>query len=531
MIVEALTNFSAALYRVVSKDAKRAATAMSTDDRAWKLPTLEARGFRRPGGGFASVVEGPIEFSASSQQVAGFFPFCVGSSAPMVGVPLGRNLINGQTVTGDPISYYLQKLISAPSALVMALNGRGKSSLVVRMALGIADAGFLVMALGDSKGEYRAVVDELGGQVIQVGPEMDAVNPLDAGPLWERLGEIRALDAQNGTRFAQQLEAQIHTRRLFTVQSLFRISGDNVAKQVANDSMLLSLGIHEAAARCEALDPPRQPLLSDVKDVIAEGTPAMHKAMLAENEEEYRKIAKPMILALNLFSADGPFGDVFARPTTTPIRVDRSVDIDISAVRETQNKNLLAAVQIVCWSYGQAAVSAAKTLHKVGLMRELHYFLVLDELWQILEVDPQLVRYINEYTKLNRTIGLGQILVTHSPKDLVFEDSELTSIARGFVERSPMKLYGALARNDMEALNDAMPMTEAEKQQLVDWSPEGVMDPMTRKVSPPIGRGKFLLKVGQGPGVPFEVTLTAKEHEIHDTNEAWAKAFEHAGTL
>ena len=530
MIVDVLTDFAAAVYRTFSRDAKKAAVAV-TADKSWRLPTLEARGFRRAGGGYAAVAEGPVEFSASSQQVAGFFPFCVGSSAPMVGVPLGRNLLNGQTVTGDPISYYLQKLISAPSGLVMALNGRGKSSLVVRMGLGIVDAGFLMMVLGDSKGEYRAVVQELGGQVIEVGPQMDAVNPLDAGPLWERLGEIRVLDAERGTRFAQQLEAQIHSRRLFTVQSLFRISGDNVAKEVANDSMLLSLGIHEAAARAEAENPPRQPLLSDVKAVIEEGTPAMYKAMLADSEEAYRQASKPMILALNLFGEDGPFGDVFARHTTTPIRVDRSVDIDISAVRESQNKNLLAAVQIVCWSYGQAAVSAAKTLNKVGLMRELHYFLVLDELWQILEADPQLVRYINEYTKLNRTIGLGQILITHSPKDLVFKDEELTSIARGFVERSPMKFYGALARNDMEALNDAMPMTEAEKQQLVDWSPEGVMDPISRKVSPPIGRGKFLMKVGQGPGVPFQVTLTAREHAIHDTNEAWAQAFEHAGTL
>ncbi|QRZ61793.1 hypothetical protein [Rothia sp. ZJ932] len=528
--MDKLIDFSSHLYKVGSRDAKKVAST-AVAEKYEPLPTLDTRGFRRPGGGYAFVTEAPVEFSASSQQVAGFFPFCVGSSSPMIGVPLGRNLISGTTVTGDPISYYLQKLISAPSAMVMALNGRGKSSLVVRMALGIADAGFHCMALGDTKGEYRQVVQELGGQIIEVGPELDAVNPLDAGPLWERLPEIQAIDAAHGTRYAQQLMAQIHTRRLFTVQSLFKVSGDKTAKEVANDSMLLSLGIHEAAERAFAENPPRQPLLEDVRAVIIEGTPAMRRALLTETEEEYKVAAKPMIMALNLFDAEGPFGDVFARATTTPIRVDRSVDIDISAVRESQNRNLLAAVQMVCWSYGQAAIAAAKTLSKVGLMRESHYFLILDELWQILEADPQLVRYINEYTKLNRTIGLGQILITHSPKDLVFEDQELTSIAKGFIERSPMKFYGALAKNDMESLHDSMPMTLAEKNQLVAWSPEGVMDPVTRKVSPPIGRGKFLMKVGQGPGVPFQVTLTSSEHRIHDTNEAWAQAFEHAGTL
>ena len=55
---------------------------------------------------------------------------------------------------------------------------------------------------------------------------------------------------------------------------------------------------------------------------------------------------------------DGQFGDTFARPTTTPMLLDRAVVFDVSAI-DTAEQILQAAVQLVCWSYGQSAVSAA----------------------------------------------------------------------------------------------------------------------------------------------------------------------------
>ena len=35
--------------------------------------------------------------------------------------------------------------------------------------------------------------------------------------------------------------------------------------------------------------------------------------------------------------------------------------------------------------------------------------------------------------------------------------------------------------------------------------------------------GKFLIKVGQRPGIPVHLTLTAAEHaaNVHDTNKRW----------
>lgn len=521
---DALIEFTAKIMRKFSQKQRDSYAVVQAEREFDTLPTLTAKGFQRPGGGGITGAEKPVEFSASSQQVAGLWPFCVGSSAPLVGTILGRNLRNSQIVCGDPISYYLNGIISAPSCILLGLNGRGKSSLVVRMMMGIIDAGFKTMVLADTKPDYAGSTEAVGGQVIRVGPRLDGINPLDAGPLWERFIELQQVDAEANTDYADELSAEIHNRRVSTIQALFRLSGDKTAREIADDSLLLSIGILEAARRCERMDPPRQPLIADVKEVIQEGTQEMRTALLAENDAEYRAVSKVLVKALNVFGSNGIFGDVFARPTSTPIDLSRSCCFDISAVRASGNRNLLAAVQVVCWSYGQAAISAAKTLAAAGLMEESHYCVILDEMWQVLGVDPEMIRFVNELTRLNRTIGVGQILITHTPKDFVFQDDELTLIAKGFLERSPMKFYGALAESDMEALDQVMPMMDKEKMQLVAWAPDGVMDPETRVVTPPVGLGKFLMKAGKGPGIPFQVSLTEREKAIHDTNTAWASA-------
>jgi hypothetical protein len=61
----------------------------------------------------------------------------------------------------------------------------GKSTSVRRMVLGLAAQGVTPLILGDLKPDYAQLVDALGGQVLRVGPGLDRINPLDAGP-WRR---------------------------------------------------------------------------------------------------------------------------------------------------------------------------------------------------------------------------------------------------------------------------------------------------------------------------------------------------------
>ena len=209
------------------------------------------------------------------------------------------------------------------------------------------------------------------------------------------------------------------------MESLFRLSGEKKAQAVAGDSSLLSIAVREASEAAMQENPPRQPVISDVKNAVAKGSPAMRASQMAEDYEEYLKVAKPLILALNIFDSEGPFGDTFSRQTTKSIQLGNHLSFDISAVRNMGSKNMLAAVQLACWAYSQSLVYAAHRLAEIGLMPQDNYFMVLDEAWMFLSIDQQMIHYLNEYSRLNRTIGAGQQLVFHTPKDLQLENTKL----------------------------------------------------------------------------------------------------------
>ena len=85
----------------------------------------------------------------------------------------------------DHMAWFERRIISAPSAMVMGLNGLGKSTLIRRIMLGLANRGIHSMVVGDIKPDYGDVVRALGGQVVRIGHGLAGINPLDAGNVAE----------------------------------------------------------------------------------------------------------------------------------------------------------------------------------------------------------------------------------------------------------------------------------------------------------------------------------------------------------
>ena len=105
-------------------------------------PAPPARGSPGRGGGAATYVQTPDRWRATTVQACGLWPFAAGTGTPMIGVPLGRNLLSGATLCCDPVSWFQRaNLISSPSAFVLGKPGLGKSTVVRRMALGLAAYG------------------------------------------------------------------------------------------------------------------------------------------------------------------------------------------------------------------------------------------------------------------------------------------------------------------------------------------------------------------------------------------------------
>ena len=496
-------------YRLVGKDAPTSAVEV-------QFPGLTARGVKGKGLGEHLYVEAPPEFEASSVQVCGFWPFSVSASTALVGSVLGKHFYNGSPVCGDPMTAFKRGIVSSPSAFVIALNGRGKSSMVVRMLLGNIDTGDLPMILGDLKPDYVGLIKEIGGFLFPLGRGVGGLNVLDAGPWVEHLGRL-------GRKKRKEVEAQIHGRRVNALAGLVEMVLREELSEQRSETTILSVAIEVAAE--QASDRGEQPLPADVLRVITERHPRVRSNILPSTDAEYDAMTSRLRTGLNGLGPHGPFGDVFCQQTTERVPVDRALCFDVSGIPSTEPR-LRAAVQLACWSYGQAISSCAKILAEEGLEPERHHIMVMDELWQILEAWDGSVYRINAITKINRTEGLGQIMITHSMKDLELSTPDRTKIARGFVERSAMLFLGGLARNEMADLLTVKPFSQKEQDLLVAWSAEGSMNPVTGIPTPPPGRGKFMVKTGDMPGVPFTTgrQLTPREVAIHDTNSAWARA-------
>ena len=480
-----------------------------TDSRAASSTRPGRRGWAGRGAGYVNYVQPLPESQGTTVQVCGLWPFGISHQGAVVGVPLGKNLRSPGQVTADPMYWFLNGILSNPSAFVLSRPGLGKSTLVRRL-LTVYDAWNVIpLVLSDTKPDYVALVTAMGGQTVRLSRGFGHINPLDFGPLAARVAEIP------DERKRAEILNSLRERRVANISGLVRLAR-NGAIQAYESSILV-----EAIRILDEGEWESAPLLRDLVTIIT-SRPDRLRALTRDNgnDTQYDERVRMLLDDLTALGSSGPFGDVFARPTTTHIDVGRPVVFDLSAIDDS-DLQLQAAVQSVTWSYGSAVVEVQKGLAEAGLVPPAHYVLVMDELWRMLRASSTMVYFVDALTRLNRQRGIGQILITHTMNDLKLETDQLTSIASGFVERSAMVFIGGLAPAEMGNLRTVFALSNAEQSMIEDWSAESTINPDTGRTATPAGRGKFLLKIGKAPGTPFQVTLVPEELAVNDTNTAW----------
>lgn len=471
------------------------------------------RGWLGRGRGQSVYVQAPDEWRGTTVQVCGLWPFAIGTGTPMVGVPLGRHIHTGATLCCDPISWFQRaKLISNPSAFVLGKPGLGKSTLVRRMATGLAGYGVMPLVLGDLKPDYVDLIEALGGQVITLGRGRGYLNVLDPGEATEAAARLRAAGYD---RHAAQVLADAHGRRHTMVSALLTILRS--APPTDREETILDRALRVLDERHEGV-----PVLGDLLRVIQEG-PAEVRAVALDrgSDERYRQITEDLEASLIGLVGGGRLGETFSRQTTNPMRRDAPVVYDVSAIDDTE-MDLQAATLLACWSAGFGTVNVANALADAGLEPRRHYFVILDELWRALRAGRGMVDRVDALTRLNRQRGVGMAMISHTMSDLLALPSEEDRLkAGGFVERSGMVICGGLPSAEMPKLTAAVPFSRAEQDLLIGWQDPPAWDPATGREAEPPGRGKFLVKVGGRPGIPINVQLTATELAVNDTNKRW----------
>ena len=464
----------------------------------------------RPGGGVrgsgrTAFVPVPLEWQGTTRQVAGLYPWSVPGRLPPLGVPMGRHQLGAGVVCFDPASWFLAGLIANPSVLVLSKPGLGKSTLVDHWAIGMAAMGYHILVPGDTKPDHVEMVRVLGGTVRTVSRGVTgtsaeaALNPCDPGGMGAAARRIGGLAG----------EALLHEaigRGATAVHTLVQLTreGEGVRD-------------HERAALATALrllctaGPPgsssgRAPTLPDLVALLAERPEPVRAVVLARaHDDDYDILLDPLRRSL-LALLSGPYGGVFGG------QVDRSdVDtpamvVDTSAIR-AGDPGYLAAVLVGAWSEAYGRVETAQALAAAGLAPRRRHVIILDELWRVLRAGggAGMADRVNELTRLNRTDGVCQIMVSHGVRDLATGRDQQVE---GIEHRAGAIVIGGVPRQEVEALAGVVNLTDTEAAELVSWSSTADLDPRSR----PPGSGKFLIKHSPTePGIPVDVLLTPTE--------------------
>jgi hypothetical protein len=409
------------------------------------------RGWAGHGQGGAHLIEPAPELRATTVQACGLWPFPVGSGAPLIGVPLGHHLVTGETVACDPISWFdPAALIPNPSAMIVAMPGIGKSSVTKRMELGLAAMGINPFVVGDLKGEHVALVLALGGSCVKLGRGEGSLNVLDPG---SGMAAARRLSG----KARDKLLADVFGRRLNVLGGLIALNRRTPVADV--EELILSLALRLLDDRFE----PGEATLHDLVALIELGPDELRAITLERGEDKrYRDVVDDLQRSL-LALVDGALGDSFAQRTSVCLDLSRPLVVDISGIGESDDR-LVAATLLATWAEGFGAIAAAQALASAGLEPQRNWLVVMDELWRVLRSGASgMIARIDALTRLDRHLGTGTLLITHSVADLMaFPEPADALRAKGFVERVGLKIIGGVPPGEVDDLQNVIGFTERE---------------------------------------------------------------------
>jgi hypothetical protein len=465
-----------------------------------------AWGWRGPGAGRAAHVAAGVEYQGTTSQLCGLYPFVAGSGAPTLGVPIGRHMLWGEVVCLDPLEWLRAGLVTNPGVFVLGQPGVGKSTIAKRLAVGMAATGTRILILGDTKPDYTPLMQYLGGQVITVGRGLDRINPLDAGPLAAALAHM-------GPTHAAQLRLEIRGRRIALLLALCAlVRGRSISN---GEEVILGRAVDLLT------DHHAEPTVPDVLHLIETAPQPMQAAARARSAGEYRRRVDELVATLDLL-CQGSLAGVFDGPTSHPIDLHApAVSVDISRIGAAGD-TLVSAAMLCVWSYGHALVDATAVLAEHGLSGRRHWLAIMDELWRALRGAAGLVEHADALTRLNRAKGMASLMLTHSLADLdALPTPEDRAKAQGFVERSAIKILAGLPPRELDRVHQVVPLNHAERDLVASWAaPEAWLPGAAHP-----GRGKYLIKTGQRPGLPVALHLVGDEATLYDTDAAVRTGF------
>ena len=384
---------------------------------------------------------------ATSDVLAGAYPFLADAGLGPDGVPVGYDSWSGTSFCFDPWVLYRQAVITNPNVLLAGIIGRGKSTLAKALATRSTAVGRRVYVPGDPKGEWTAVAEAVGGQTIVLGgPGANRLNPLDEGPVVVGL---------EGTRW--QAETRRRRRTLLgslseTVLGRSLAPTEHTTLDAALDVVVAATAVPTLPQVVEALfDPPADAAGSTAGQLRTDGREVGHAlARLVRGD------------LAGLF--DGP--STVAFDPTLPM-----VTLDLSAI--SGSDTLIGLVMTCASTWMEAAISDPEGGNR---------WVIYDEAWRLLR-QPALLARMQSQWKLSRALGIANLLIIHRLSDLDAvgdENSQSRRLALGLLADCSTKVIYAQEHAEACKTGEALGLSVTEVAQL-----------------PELERGEGLWRVGQ----------------------------------
>jgi len=319
---------------------------------------------------------------ATSEVLAGAYPFLAEEGLGSAGMLIGQDAWSGAAFCFDPWELYRQGALTNPNLYLAGQIGRGKSTLAKSLASRCVAFGRRVYVPGDPKGEWTVVARALGGSAISLGVgSTNRLNPLDQGPRPSGVDDAA-------------WRAQVASRRTGLLAAL----GESTLGRPLGptERSALDAALTNAQARADV------PILPMVVDNLLDPTEASAGSSVEQLRADGREVGHALARLVR-----GDLGGLFDGPST--VGFDPSVpmlSLDLSAI--SASDTLIGLVMTCASTWMEAALA-----DPAGGQR----LVVYDEAWRLL-AQPALLARMQAQWKLSRAWGLANLMVVHRLSDL-----------------------------------------------------------------------------------------------------------------
>lgn len=384
------------------------------------------------------------------------------------------------------------------NAIIIGEMGSGKSTLIKKILLNLGARGYLLRGF-DKSGEYRQIIQHLGGHYISLDGSDGTINIFQVFPT---AVDPETQEVDEETSFIQ------HKSKLSAWYAVLKPTAPPEELDIF-DLMLdelyqtFDMSIQDAM-HFTTFEPAAYPILSDFISVLENRLNSPDNSIL-----ESRSIERILLTMRKLKQAYGQLFDGYTSIgdiQTAQIlffNIDGLMALDNKPIIDAQMFNALNLLWATLVNHGKEQVNLYKQ-KQVDFDFLLRSLLVIDECHNLINKDNlSVVKFVNTIQREGRKLFIGTLLATQSISSLAPEvlSSEEAELLRDIYNFSQYKIFFKVASANIPHLKQLTThdITDNQVQRIARYP-----------------QGRCLLNITGGTSIEFDVDASKRELALFD---------------